>query len=90
MNNHYIIYIKDEQNRLLNFERFNLKTIKGAYNSFLKFINSYGLENYKRGFNKGLSPYKVVATYQTYAPENETMIFEKSYDEFLTDLKSLN
>ena len=89
MKNQFIFSIYDVNGRLLNFERYNLKTIKGAYNGFLKFINSYGLDNYKRCFNKGAEPYKMVATLQSYEPYNETILFSKDYNEFINDLKSI-
>ena len=89
MKNHFIIRIEDERGRLLEFERFNLKTVKGAYNSFLKFLKRYTLQRYENGFNIGSKPYKVIATYQTYEPESETTFFEKSYEEFISDLKSI-
>lgn len=86
--NHFIVIIKDSNDRTLEFERFDLKTAQGSYNSFLKFINHYGLENYQRGFNKGAYPEKVVLQYLEYEPYKETTIFEKSYNEFLKDLKN--
>ena len=84
---HFIYIIKDEKNITLEFERFRLKTANGSYKSLLKFINHYGLENYVRCFNKGGQPAKVVSQYLQYDPYKETLIFEKSYSEFLDDLK---
>lgn len=88
MNTHYIIEIKDINNKLLEFERFKLKTAKGAYNSFLKFIKRYTLQNYERGFNSGLSsPSHVEIVKSDF--ENEVLIERITYTQFLEDLKSL-
>jgi hypothetical protein len=87
---HFIIAIRDNKNRLLDFERFKLKTAKGSYKSFLKFVNCYKIEQYEKGYNtyKEIEkPYKIVVTYQEYDPAKETIIFEKTYDSFLKDLK---
>lgn len=88
MNNHYIIEIKDIKNRLLEFERFKLKTSKGAYNSFLRFVKRYTLQNYERGFNSGLSsPSHIEIVKSDF--ENEVLIEKIPYTQFLEDLKSL-
>ena len=95
MKNHFIVSIYDNKNRILEFERFGLKTAQGSYNSFIKFIRKYGLEKYESGFNtigleyiKGI-PHKLIVSYQSYEPNVESIIFEKSYDEFISDLKSI-
>jgi len=86
--NHFIIIIRDEKNRTLEFERFRLKTEKASYKSFLKFINSYGLDKYISGFNKGGKPEKVVCRFLEFDPYQETHIFEKTFNEFLEDLEN--
>lgn len=87
---HFILAFYDEKNRLLDFERFKLKTAENSYKSLLKFIKKYGIKNYERGFNSGLGKAKkLVVSFQEYEPEKEKIIFEKSYPDFLEDLNNM-
>ena len=84
---HFIFTFEDENDRLVNFERFKLKTLNGAYKSLLTFIKRYGLKNYFYSSKK--QPIKLIASYQAYEPNTEVIHFVKSYDEFLKDLQTL-
>lgn len=85
---HFILSIYSKNGKLLDFERVSLKTAENSYKHILKFIKKYGLENYEACYNKTNSePEKIVMSYQEYDPCKETVIFEKTYDEFLKDLK---
>lgn len=87
--NHFIVSILDDKNKLLDFERFSLKTEKASYNAFVSFIKSYGLSNYARGFNVGGSPEKIVISFQSFEPYEEKVISEKSYIDFIKDIEKV-
>lgn len=86
--NHFIFSIYSENDKLLNFERVSLKTAENSYKHILKFIKKIGLKNYEVWYNKVNSePQKIVMSYQEYEPCKETIIFEKSYEDFINDLE---